>query len=324
MEASKCPKCGEEPQYLEHVEKWYCYGCNSYVEDGAEEHVCDSDHSKDECVSALEKELKALDEEPGAVCKNCGAALQDLKDGKAYCFVCETYQDEAKPEPVKPAVNEAQTLLETAAPPEMPGPTIDTIAEAPVTKPEIVILEKVPSKEPEPPHEVPVPVKSCPICKQPLKYIEKYQRNYCYGCRKYAPKEGAPAEEARPVKPKCPDCGSELKFVEKYKEHYCYTCKKYPLRQSKKATEQVQAAQKPKENTCPKCGGQLHLIEKYNRHYCYKCKDYAPKGSGQAVPAKNKACPACKGNMKFIHEYNEWYCYKCKKYPLRPSRPLLL
>ena len=324
MEASKCPKCGEEPQYLEHVEKWYCYGCNSYVDDGAEEHVCGSDHSKEECASAIEKELKSLDEETTAVCKNCGAALQDLKDGRSYCFVCETYPDEVKPEPAKPPANDAQKLLETATPPAMPEPIVEKIAPVPEAKPEVATAEEAPSKEPDAPLGKPVEVKSCPTCSQPLKYIDKYQRHYCYGCRKYAPKEGVAVPDQPSPKTKCPDCGSELKFIEKYKEHYCYKCKKYPLRQAKKTPAEVPAAPRTSVPTCPKCGGQLKLIEKYDRHYCHSCKEYAPKGAGQASPAQKKVCPSCKSDMKFIHEYNEWYCHKCKKYSLRPSKPVLL
>ena len=333
MEASKCPKCGEEPLYLEHVEKWYCYGCNSYIEDGEEEHVCDSDHSKEECASAIEKELEALDEEPAEVCKHCGASLQDLKDGKLYCFVCESYQDEAKPEPPKEPVNDAQALLEKVAPaeppqispPAAPEPVIEAAPPAPEPKAEVVIIEKVSPKEPEAAQEKPVDVLSCPTCGQPLKFIEKYQRHYCYGCRKYAQKEGAPVPEEHPGLKTCPDCGSELKFIEKYKEHYCYKCKKYPLKQAKKApVAVVHAPSKPQIMTCPKCGDPLKLVEKYHRHYCYRCKEYAPKGSGQAGTGGTKTCPVCKHDMKYIPEYNEWYCYKCKKYSLRPSKPILL
>ena len=32
MAASKCPKCGEKAHFVEHIEKWYCYDCNAYME----------------------------------------------------------------------------------------------------------------------------------------------------------------------------------------------------------------------------------------------------------------------------------------------------
>ncbi len=32
-----------------------------------------------------------------------------------------------------------------------------------------------------------MPVNSCPMCGKPMRYIDKYQRWYCDGCRKYAP-----------------------------------------------------------------------------------------------------------------------------------------
>jgi uncharacterized Zn finger protein (UPF0148 family) len=324
MEASKCPKCGEEPQYLEHVEKWYCYGCNSYIEEGAEEHVCDSEHPKEACASAIEKELKALN---AAECKKCGASLQDLKDGRLYCFMCETYQDEIVDEPAHEVPAEPHVAAEASPPPVAETP----VAEQPVPEaspaPTVVILEPPqpsPEARPEPPAEPAIEVKSCPTCGQPLKFIAKYQRHYCYGCRKYAPKEGMAAPEEHPSKPKCPDCGSELKFIEKYNEHYCYACKKYPLRQSKKPVVEVKDPPKPQSLTCAKCGQPLKLIAKYNRLYCHGCKEYAPKGPGQGIPTEKKVCPLCKSTMKFIPEYNEWYCYKCRKYSLRPSKPILL
>jgi len=319
MEASKCPKCGEEPQYLEHVDKWYCYGCNSYIEEGAEEHVCNSEHPKEECASAIEKELKALN---SAECKKCGASLQDLRDGRLYCFMCETYQDEIRDEPAKEPPQAAE-----ASPPPADMPVAEQPAPAPMGSAAVVILQppqSVPEFGPEPPSRSAIDVRSCPTCGQPLKFIEKYQRHYCYGCRKYAPKEGAPAHEEHPPKRKCPDCGSELKFIEKYNEHYCYACKKYPLRQSKKPIVEVKEPPKHQSLTCAKCGKPLKLIAKYNRLYCFSCKEYAPKGPGQGIPTEKKVCPLCKASMKFIPEYNEWFCYKCKKYSLRPSKPILL
>jgi len=350
MEASKCPKCGEEPQFIEHIEKWYCYGCNTYVEDDAE-HVCAHEETKHECAAEIKQELQELEEEDSKLeCRNCGAELEDLKDGKLYCFVCETYQDasvEAKPEPrAEPApeqkvpepvhvANEAQILLESA-PPVVKAEAAPAVVQEVEAKPEPPVVEHKsepiidrvdePIVQPriESGQESTVPVapapKVCDSCGQPLRWIEKYQRNYCYGCRKYAPRN---AKESSPVPSKrtCPGCKGELKFVEKYSEWYCYTCKKYPLRVQKKVEES-----KPQALVCPKCKGPVKWIDKYSRYYCQSCKEYAPKGFG-GVPAdagEKKQCPTCHETMKFVAEYNEWYCYKCKKYSLRPSKPVLL
>jgi predicted RNA-binding Zn-ribbon protein involved in translation (DUF1610 family)/uncharacterized Zn finger protein (UPF0148 family) len=313
MEASKCPKCGDEPHFVEQVEKWYCYGCNSYVEE--EEHHAEEDHAnaqpQETNVNGIAEELKSLEDEDGPTCEKCGASLEKIQDGKLFCFVCESSPEEpkitpvveVKPEPKpEPKQNEAQALLDsiTVATPVEPLPV-----PAPVAEPEI-------KKEPVP------EVKMCSACGQPLKYIEKYQRHYCYGCRKYASREGvdrplAPAKPETPATKHCPDCGKELKYVDKYSEFYCYTCKKYPLR----------AQKKPQDLKCPKCGEPLRFIEKYSRHYCMACKEYAPKGNGQG-PSEKKVCPSCNEQMKFVSEYNEWYCYKCKKYSLRPNKPVLL
>jgi len=309
MEASKCPKCGDEPHFVDQLEKWYCYGCNSYVEE--EEHHVEEDHlmAQPQEVKANEiaKELKALDDDGQPTCSVCGATLEKVQGGKLFCFVCECSPEEPVTPvatEVKPALvpNEAQAILDSI--------TVATPVE-PLPKP-------VPVPEPEGRKEPAVDIKMCTVCGQPLKYIEKYQRHYCYGCRKYAPKESpdkqpAPAKPEAPAVKKCPDCGKELKFIDKYSEFYCHSCKKYPLRAQKKSNDLK----------CPKCGEPLRLIEKYSRHYCMACKEYAPKGYGQG-PAEKKTCPCCNEQMRWVSEYNEWYCYKCKKYSLRPSKPVLL
>jgi len=370
MEASKCPKCGDEPLFIEHLSKWYCYGCNSYVDD--EKHECEEEHVREGSALHIEEGVRALDhEETACECKNCGAKLQDLKNGRHYCFMCETYQDEIvtetpaaeepkakaeaeeKKEP-EPVVNESQKLLDVSAKPEkFVGAPEEADAEAAasaaqpmetkieVAMPVTINVEEAAPKaqsHPEPeaaPPKVPeVKVRNCTSCGQPLKYIDKYSRYYCYACKKYSPRED-PARSAMPAPaPKatkeCPDCGKPLKYVEKYTEWYCYECKKYPLREKAKA-----AASKPQPKpasvslTCQTCGEPLKFVPQYSRHYCYKCKKYAPKGTVQKpvvaeVKTEQKKCPVCHEQMKYVTEYNEWYCYKCRKYSLRPMKPILL
>jgi len=361
MEASKCPKCGEEPLFIEHLSKWYCYGCNSYVDD--ERHECNTEHVHESALP-IEEGVKALEhEETAQECKTCGAKLQDLKDGRLYCFMCETYQDvaaaeapivvEQKPEPnpESPVLNESQKLIDE--PPKTDGfvgePEAVVQAESPapqvmetkidVTMPVIINIEDAAPRAAEPePEPVAAPkapepkVRMCTTCGQPLKYIDKYSRYYCYACRKYAPRDDpartvvkAPASVAGKT---CPDCGRPLKYVEKYTEWYCYECKKYPLRERAKAKAAAKPA--PEVPSCPNCGDPLKYVPQYSRHYCYKCKKYAPKDSVQKPVAKAepkqeaKSCPVCHEHMKYVTEYNEWYCYKCRKYSLRPVKPVLL
>lgn len=364
MEASKCPKCGEEPLFIEHLSKWYCYGCNSYVDE--EKHECGAERVHEVSALPIEEGVKALEHEDTACeCKNCGAKLQDLKDGHLYCFMCETYQDEPaveaavaveqgpepKPEPA-PIVNESQKLLDEAPKPEKFVGEPEPVAEIPVpasktmeTKIEVAmpviinVEEATPKAEPHPEPESTVApkanetkVRMCTSCGQPLKFIDKYSRYYCYACRKYAPREDpARAVVQQPVNKgnkACPGCGKPLKYVEKYTEWYCYECKKYPLRERAKAAAAAKAV--PVVPKCQTCGDPLKYVPQYSRHYCYKCKKYAPKDSVQKPAAKAetkqevKECPACTEPMKYVTEYNEWYCYKCKKYSLRPIKPVLL
>jgi ribosomal protein S27AE/predicted RNA-binding Zn-ribbon protein involved in translation (DUF1610 family) len=293
MAASKCPKCGEKPSFVHHMDKWYCYECNSYME-GAVKHKEEAPEVEGPSVA-----------EASASAEEAAPRHEDFKD----------YSDD----------DEAETAAEPQAVQE----------EAPV-KPKPAAAEAAPKRVAK---EEPG-IRMCPACGQPLKWIEKYQRHYCYGCKKYAAKEAKPKEEPKAAPAAemktCPDCQGALKYVEKYSEWYCYKCKKYPLRKKKaeepKPSGPKQSDEKPAEpkpaapapahqpetdvKACPKCGKPLKYIEKYQRHYCYECKAYAPKEA--------KTCPICGDAMKFVQQYNEWYCYKCKKYSLRPSKPVLL
>ena len=339
MEASKCPKCGDEPFFIEHIEKWYCYGCNSYIESEEDHHVhCETkDHvdAPEAASDAIVSELHALELESKPVCKNCGAVIESIRDGKLYCNICEASPvDDACSGNSELGHNDAQSLLDSA----VCGPVIKES----VSKPEKRTLKAEPAKpapapaavsakpiEAKTPEKAPE-IKMCATCGQPLKFIDKYSRHYCYACRKYAPKDEPVRPKVVPVKsepgPKsCPGCSGELKYIEKYSEYYCYTCKKYPLR-AQKAVQDKPAPVKTGPLECTKCGQPVKLIEKYSRYYCYSCKEYAPKGFGglSGQPQEKKFCPTCKDEMKFISEYNEWYCYKCRKYALRPSKPVLL
>lgn len=329
MEASKCPKCGEEPFFIEHVEKWYCYGCNSYIDEEEDKHECPAvpehmpEPSPEPHVAAPHPASPKAAEAP--------PAQEPAPDAIKEEAPCEPHEDTSSKTALiaaelealegEPLLNEAQSLLDSASKEQMPGPVLDVKPEA-LDLPVIVIKdERLLGPEPKPDAVVDVKVKMCSSCGQPLKFIEKYQRHYCYGCRKYATKE-EPAGSQSTGKD-CPECGGALKFIDKYAEWYCFTCKAYPLRAKKGEPA------KPQVTYCPKCAEPLKLIEKYQRHYCYKCKEYAPKpgttAASEAPKAKEtKACPACKGDMKYIAEYNEWYCFKCKKYSLRPSKPILL
>jgi len=331
MEASKCPKCGDEPHFVESVEKWYCYGCNTYIEeDEVHEHAEESlpVATPVKAVKEVVEEAHSSDQEDTNVCAKCGAELEHIKDGKLYCFVCETYPDEAKAEVpvvvneeprVEPVIDktadEAKAILDS-----IPEPAKVDVPMAPVldAKPETASVEP-----PAPKVDKVVDIKMCTTCGQPLKWIEKYQRHYCYGCRRYSQKGDVDKPAQAPKREEhdrrhCPECNGELKFVEKYNEFYCYSCKKYPLREKKKVEPEKRAPY-----LCKKCNGTLKYIAKYERHYCPECKEYAPKGQGQPSVDK-KVCPTCSSDMKFVSEYNEWYCYKCKKYSLRPAKPVLL
>jgi predicted RNA-binding Zn-ribbon protein involved in translation (DUF1610 family) len=355
MESSKCRKCGDKPHFVEHIDKWYCFSCNTYQDEVPEEKAAEMPAVVEQPIveepkesspaveeakpSPIAAEIEEIEkEEAKPACDKCGAALQEKDDGSMFCPMCTSSAVQAVDAASAESSN-APSIIDIAIAEQLQTPVHAEPQPAPV--------EAAPKAAPEPkPEAAEVKVRMCPNCGQPLKFIEKYSRYYCYSCKKYAPKESVetpkaePAAAKGPEAKKCPDCGADMKYIEKYSEWYCYPCKKYPLKQKK--VPEKKAAEKPAEKPavapvaqpakacdppmCPKCGKPLKHVEKYDRHYCYECKQYAPKGAGSAEAAKQekKVCPVCNGEMAYIQQYNEWYCYKCKKYTLRPSKPMLL
>jgi len=343
---------------VEHIEKWYCFSCNTYQDEVPEEKVAEAPTVVEQPAAEVPKESAPVVEEakPSPIaaeieeiekedaqqsCEKCGAVLQSNDDGSMFCALCTSSST--------PAVDEAAAEAEQSQGPSIIDIAIAEHLQTPAeAEPRPAPAEAAPKAVPEPkPEAAEVKIRMCPNCGQPLKFIEKYSRYYCYSCKKYAPKEQVQAPKPyqaavkAPEVKKCPDCGADMKFIEKYTEWYCYTCKKYPLKQKK--VPEKKAEEKPAEKpeaapvaqpakasgppVCPKCGKPLKHVEKYDRYYCYECKQYAPKGVGSADGApkqEKKVCPVCNGEMAYIQQYNEWYCYKCKKYTLRPSKPILL
>ncbi len=358
MEGSKCRKCGDKPHFVEHIDKWYCFSCNTYQDEVPEEKAAETQVAVEQPVveepkestpvveeaetSPIAAEIKVAEMEAQPTCDKCGAELQKKDDGSTSCAMCTS-----SAMPAEEAV--ATPSGQSVAPSVLDIAIAEHLQSSVQAEPQATPAEAAPKAMPEPkPEPAEIKVRMCPSCGQPLKFIEKYSRYYCYSCKKYAPKEQveakkqeAPAAKA-PEGKKCPDCGADLKFIEKYSEWYCYACKKYPLKQRKplektpeaKPVEKPVAAPAPQPPAkaapppmCPKCGKPLKHVEKYDRHYCYECKQYAPKGHGSADATpkqEKKVCPVCNGEMAYIQQYNEWYCYKCKKYTLRPSKPILL
>jgi len=77
-------------------------------------------------------------------------------------------------------------------------------------------------------------IRVCPTCGMPLKWINKYERHYCYSCKKYPPQQRTskiPLASLSRATPKrlCPECGNDLDFINSFGEYYCQICRKHPL-----------------------------------------------------------------------------------------------
>ena len=186
--------------------------------------------------------------------------------------------------------------------------------------------------------------KVCPKCAGEPKYVEQYQRYYCYTCNEYVEpvektegvvtdSEKVPEEPAEETKEDvaakaCPICGGEPKYVEQYQRYYCYTCSEYvePMDRDQLASEKEKipedATDKEKDEeatkVCPKCGGEPKYVEQYKRYYCYTCNEYMEPTEKEEKTGEEKtegrACPDCGGTATYVEQYDRYYCYTCSKY----------
>lgn len=334
-EASKCPKCESDLHLVDKLGQHYCFSCETYVTPA--EAKASTEVQEQAPVPAAQEPVKEEmpAKEEAVPCPSCGAQTAPVKDSdKFYCYACEQYasgsgeaiEDAKKPEHVEEELPEAPkataaSKIEEPKPEPVPVPApAETAEPAP---------EKIapPGEEKESEKASEEEKKTCPYCECELTYVPKYDRWYCYKCRKYAPKE-QPKPAAKETK-KCPSCGKDSQYIEKYQRWYCWSCQRYlPKDASVQAKPQPQPQPQADQGPmCAQCGRPTVWIANYERHYCYQCKKYAPKAEGEkeslpATPAAKAeelkpaapSCARCGKTTTWIAKYDRYYCYPCQKY----------
>jgi ribosomal protein S27AE len=337
-EAAKCPKCESDLHLVDKLGQHYCFSCETYVTP-AEAKTSTEVQEQAPGPAAVEsvKEEKPA-KEVTVPCPSCGDQTAPVKDSdKFYCYACEQYvsgsgeaiegpkkPEEAPPSEPKPERAEeelpeapkAEAARKVEEPKPEPAPAPAETVEPAIEKIAPPEGEKEPEKAPE------EEKKACPYCECELTYVPKYDRWYCYKCKKYAPKEQTKpaAKEAK----KCPSCGNDSQYIEKYQRWYCWSCQRYLPKDMTVVPAKPRADQGP---LCAQCGRPTVWIPTYERHYCYQCKKYAPKAEGQTEPspappaAKAEevkpaapACPRCGKPTTWVAKYERYYCYPCQKY----------
>ena len=340
-EAAKCPKCESDLHLVDKLGQHYCFSCETYVtpaEAKTDAGGWDHDAPTPAATEPVKEEKPAKEET--VPCPSCGDQTAPVKDSdRFYCYACEQYvsgsgeaieeqkkgeeapSSEPKAERVEeelPEVPKAEAAckVEETKPESAPAPAIAETVRPAVKKTAPSEEEKEPEKASE------EEKKACPYCCEcELTYVPKYDRWYCYKCRKYAPKEQPkPAEKGAK---KCPSCGNDSQYIEKFQRWYCWSCQKY-LPKDTAVRAEPQSDQVP---LCAQCGKPTVWIPMYERHYCYPCKKYAPKTEGNmetspVLPAAKveevkpaaPACPRCGKPTTWIVKYERYYCYPCGKY----------
>ena len=307
-----CPSCGDTTAPVRDTENYYCYACEQYftkggkmVEQNEEEAAAETKAAEVEVKATVEETKPAEEVKPAVVVEIKPAAVE-----------------------IKPAVVETKPAAAETKPVEVK----EVRAEREETKTELTVEESMILDLLEGTKESRDDKKICPSCGLALTYVQKYDRWYCYTCRKYASKEASEGEEKKEEEEAmmCSECGSKAEYIDKYDRWYCRTCKRYlptakPAAEAKveKEAEEVSDGTAP---LCAQCGKPTTWIANYERYYCYPCKKYTPKGTAPAKTAAEAAkpltppkaagpaCATCGRPTSWIAKYNRYYCYHCQKY----------
>jgi predicted RNA-binding Zn-ribbon protein involved in translation (DUF1610 family) len=338
-EVAKCPKCESDLHHVEKVGQHYCFSCETYY--GQEElekaraRIDQAKASQENAPAQATPEKKGKPK--GIPCPSCGDMTAPVKDeDHFYCYACQEYYTRDG-KIVADDADSSVTIVEekkAVAVEEKAEKTEETSAKEEKTDlgaEENMILDLIESgkkKEEK---------RACQNCGQPLTYVKKYDRYYCYSCRKYETKSDAAAtkEKEEEEEVKCSYCGGDAEYIQKYDRYYCRSCKRY-LPSEKDAKEGVKEAKEAKEAKeeggetqplCSNCGKPTTYISKYDRFYCYPCKKYVPKeGAAEskekgAAPKRAKSakgpgpnCESCGQPTSWIASYERYYCFHCQKY----------
>lgn len=118
----------------------------------------------------------------------------------------------------------------------------------------------------------------CPICNEPLIYIEEKKRFWCYKCRVNPFWESELHDREAAVFMVCSACDSVLKYIPEKKDFWCWTCNEYPTFYEKRARTIPLGPDddpyKRSEMVCFICGRFLRYIKTEDKYWCDSCRNY--------------------------------------------------
>jgi len=160
-----CPTCGGDTKFIEKYERWYCWNCKEYLP-----------------VEEKAQEIKTKEETPN--CPDCGKPTTWIDQYKRfYCYPCKKYiTKEKKDEKKKPAGPSCPDCGRTTT----WIPTYERFYCYPCKKYVMTGESKtVPERQTKRPGKTEQSAPLCKECGKPTKWIAKYERYYCYPCKKY-------------------------------------------------------------------------------------------------------------------------------------------
>lgn len=120
--------------------------------------------------------------------------------------------------------------------------------------------------------------KICPLCKEPLIFIEEKREFWCHKCNEDPFRESLIHDRECAVFMYCLTCNSTLRWITEKRDFWCWTCNKYPLLYFPKPRKGPLGSDddpfKRSEMICFTCGRYLRFIKSKKKHWCDSCRNY--------------------------------------------------
>lgn len=120
--------------------------------------------------------------------------------------------------------------------------------------------------------------KVCPICNEPLIFVEEKREFWCHRCNEDPFRESKIHDNECAIFMFCSSCDSVLRYIPKKQDFWCWVCNKYPMFHSPKPRKGPLGSDddpyKRSDMICFTCGRYLRFITSKKRYWCDSCREF--------------------------------------------------
>ncbi|MGC9367259.1 MAG: zinc-ribbon domain-containing protein [bacterium] len=255
-----CPKCGNQPRYIQQYDRYWCEHCSEYLPEEFGKTHPELASADDQTVQEIPVAAEVQQESEQAV---------DIQKETA------TEQPEAAESSPETEIElPSEPVAETNNQPEVESPRETPELICPQCGNKVRYLEQYDRYW-------------CDTCTE---YMAPD-----FGTEEYlsAETESSPSQhtpDKGQTKLICPNCGNEVRYLPQYERYWCDSCADYMSPDFGKTDSEPQPDLTPQTEdiipqeaisektgqtfTCPQCQGQLRYVELYDKYWCDNCAKY--------------------------------------------------